>query len=254
MTERGSDDLRDDAALERALGNQPAPEADGEFRRRLREAFVSGEIDEPVDAGPAPRSSRRLLILVGATAAVLVVAAAVQWNVVVDGRGIPATDLEGLRASIATGAEVIVPETAELTLVVPGVALFELVGGTRMTLPSAVGRWLPLRARGRLHAGEVRFLSGPGFEGRELTIATPQGIAIATGTLLSVQCDEGGTCVCVLEGTVRVGVDPADLETIPPGSRKVMLATGEVKIVPAAPPHRDGIRGLEERARGRFSR
>jgi ferric-dicitrate binding protein FerR (iron transport regulator) len=129
----------------------------------------------------------------------------------------------------------------------PGIGVYELVPGTRVTLPGVPGRWWRRTVVGSVLVGEFRFKSEPGFSGSQLTLHTPEGLVEITGTLLSIQCDDSGTCVCVLEGHVRVGVDRDDLELIEPGSRKVMLRNGEVKIVPVKPMHRDGVLEFADR-------
>ena len=86
------------------------------------------------------------------------------------------------------------------------------------------------------------------FAGTELRVYTPEGLVVVTGTLLSVQSDEGGTCVCVLEGTAQVGVDEDDLEPVTPGYRKIMLRDGTKEIIPVKPMHRDGVLDFQKRA------
>jgi ferric-dicitrate binding protein FerR (iron transport regulator) len=72
-------------------------------------------------------------------------------------------------------------------------------------------------------------------------------MVVVTGTLLSVQCDTLGTCVCVLEGKARVGVDESDLEIVTPGLRKVMMRDGTKEIIPVKPMHRDGVLDFDDR-------
>ncbi|MHC4470877.1 MAG: FecR domain-containing protein [Planctomycetota bacterium] len=273
MSDREDGGIPDDADLERALRDLPGAEADEGFRERLREAFVSGAFERAADEGQEPtrRAPSRILLHSVAAAAVLagVIVAVVLGNrgpgirvfqvsgkgsVTVDGVEIPVADLDRLQASLTPGAEVSVPPSVTLDVVVPGTVLFELTGGTRMTLPTAFGRWFPREVSGRLSAGEVRIVSGPRFAGRGMRLTTPEGAVAVSGTLLSVQCDDQGTCVCVLEGTVRVGVDEADMELIPPGKRKVMLRSGKVEILPVAPPHESGVLRFVERAADRFPR
>lgn len=259
MSQREGDEIRDDADLERALRDLPVPAADPAFRDRLREQFVSGSF-------PAAGRRRRLLPWGLAAAAALLAAVGVfaVWprgepirvfdvagtgTVEVAGEEVDLADRDRLEALLAPGVEVSVPPSATLDLVVGDVALFEVTGGTRMTLPSLSGG-----VAARVDRGEVRFASGPGFPGRELRFTTPEGLVVVTGTLLSVQCDERGTCVCVLEGTARVGVSEADLEPIPAGRRKVMPRGGAASISPVAPPHEEGVLRFVERSAGRFPR
>jgi ferric-dicitrate binding protein FerR (iron transport regulator) len=114
------------------------------------------------------------------------------------------------------------------------------------------GRWFARARSARLEAGEIRFRSGPRFAPGRLVVHTPDGMAEVTGTLLSVQCDESGTCVCVLEGTVRVGTSRAALTAVAPGTRMVLPRAGEPAVSPVAPPHADGARAFDARVRGRL--
>jgi len=261
MSDRERDGFRNGEDLERALLGLPPAEPDEGFRERLREAFVSGSIR------PADRPRRRRLRALLAAAAVLLAATlggllllgdgdgyevfdvAGTGAVVLDGRAVPLDDRDEIAARLAPGVEVRVPPTATLDLRVSDRGLLELTGGTRMVLPG-----IREGIRGRVEAGELRFASGPGFGARAMVLTTPEGIVTVTGTLLSVQRDERGTCVCVLEGEVSVGRDEGDLETIPAGERKVMPAGGGTKITPIAPPHRDGLRDFATRTRDRFPR
>ena len=67
-------------------------------------------------------------------------------------------------------------------------------------------------------------MTGPGFPGRVMTIETPAGTTVLTGTLVSVVTDGIFTCVCVAEGTAQAGMSPASMEFIPAAMRKVMFA------------------------------
>jgi ferric-dicitrate binding protein FerR (iron transport regulator) len=268
MTERASAPPPEDADLERELRELPVPTADTAFRDRLRAAFVSGEIDRAADTGriralPVRRLAAAAAVLLAVGLGLWLVnrgprlellAATGEGAIVVDGREIALSDPDAIDAALTPGAEVAVPAGATLDLAVADTMALEIAGGTRMTLPSAYGRWFPSAAAGRVHSGEVRFASGPAFPGRTLRLATPDGIVVVTGTLLSVECGEGGTCVCVLEGVAKVGVDEADLEPVPPGRRKVMPRDGAAAISAIAPPHEAGIRQFAERLRGRFPR
>ena len=66
-----------------------------------------------------------------------------------------------------------------------------------------------------------------------------------TGTVFSVVCDEGVTCVCVLEGKIRVGRDASDMEEVPAALRKVMFRDGRTPLImESAPEHREGLEGF----------
>jgi ferric-dicitrate binding protein FerR (iron transport regulator) len=123
-------------------------------------------------------------------------------------------------------------------VLVDGVVLYEVAGGTRMTIPRSPGRWFNSAVECTLEVGELRIRTGPRFPGRTLRVHTPEGVAVITGTLVSVQCSDNGTCVCVAEGIAHVGVSETSLEAVAPGYRKVMLRDGTVKIIPIEPTHR----------------
>ncbi|MDH3214884.1 MAG: FecR family protein [Candidatus Krumholzibacteria bacterium] len=258
MTDR-PDHPWDDRTIARRVRDLPPAEADDAFRLKVRDSFVSGDID-----GVSPRASRAATApawrrgfrwLVPVAAAFVVLAVVVQLRgprlelldvagdgtVQVDERSLPTGDREALSRALRGGATVDVGEEVTLDLRVPRFAVYELTPGTRMTLPPAPGRWFGRAVVCSLEAGELRLKTGSRFQGAEMTVYTPHGMVVVTGTLLSIQSDADGTCVCVLEGTARVGVDEDDLEPVTPGYRKIMLKNGTVSIVPVKPMHRDGV-------------
>jgi ferric-dicitrate binding protein FerR (iron transport regulator) len=118
-----------------------------------------------------------------------------------------------------------------------------------MVLPGRPRRWFPRSLRADIEAGEVRFLTGPRFPGRTLVLSTPEGRAEITGTVVSVLRDVamGATCVCVMEGTARIGMTDADMEPVPHGMRKVMFADGRTPLVVSIlPEHRDGLTAFQK--------
>jgi ferric-dicitrate binding protein FerR (iron transport regulator) len=267
MTDDRSKKHIDDETVAKWVRELPDAEPDAEFRERLRSAFVSGEIDSPDAAAapeaPAARPSRasarapwwRWLVPVATAMAVIAVfmfnrgpaleVIEATGEVTVGGRPLAdATPLPGATVEVAAGAT--------LDIAAKGSAIYEVVGGTRMTLPESPGRWWGKAAACSLFVGELRLKTGAKFAGTELRVYTPEGLVVVTGTLLSVQCDEGGTCVCVLEGTARVGVDEADLEPVSPGFRKIMLRDGTKEIIPVKPMHRDGVLDFDDRVGSRI--
>jgi hypothetical protein len=243
--------------------------ADDSFREGLRSSFVHGELESPAaESGTYdPEGGRRwwqwAVPVVGAVAATI--AAIFILN---NGPGLRVLDvsdgsavhIDGTPAILGTGqvlragTEVVVPEGETVDLLARGVTLYEVVGGTRITLPATPGRWFNRAVVCSVFAGELRLKTGAGFAGSDLRVYTPDGIVEVTGTLLSIQCDAEGTCVCVLEGTARVGVNDDDLEPVTPGNRKIMLRDGTVKIIPVKPMHRDGVLEFNERVGDRLGR
>jgi ferric-dicitrate binding protein FerR (iron transport regulator) len=275
MTDERSQNYPNEEALPGWVGGLPRVEADQEVRERLRSAFVSGEIaDTGADAAmPLPRAARSRVrprawrwFVPAAVAAVAawflatnvdrglsldVVEVAGTGFVNVDGIDVDVADRAALSPAIREGADITLPDGATLDFTVDGSALYEVVGGTHMTVPREWGVWHRDAAACSLFAGEVRIKTNDRFAGNELRVFTPEGMVVVTGTLLSVQRDTTGTCVCVLEGMARVGVDEDDLEDVTPGFRKVMQADTTM-IVPVKDMHRDGVRDFDSRVGNRL--
>jgi ferric-dicitrate binding protein FerR (iron transport regulator) len=269
MTDETSKKRPDEATVSTWVGALPRVEADGDVRARLRSAFVSGQIEadakdaeampQPARSRARPRLWRWFVPALAAAAAVWVISVTIDRGlplevaevsgsgfVTVDGREVDAGDRAALAPAITPGAEVTIPEGVTLDLMVDDSAMFELVAGTHMTIPREWGVWHKDAAACSLFTGEVRIKTGERFVGSELNVFTPEGMVVVTGTLLSVQRGTMGTCVCVLEGTARVGVDAEDLEDVTPGLRKVMQADTTM-IVPVKPMHRDGVLDFDAR-------
>jgi ferric-dicitrate binding protein FerR (iron transport regulator) len=235
--------------LPRRLAGLAEVPLDAPVRASLRRAFQDGTLAEV----GAPRRAR--WFTVGAAAAAILLFLWVQhlgpglrWNVLespdtltVDGVVYGTTD--ALDRAVARGGVVEVPDAgSSLVLGMESSVVFELTPGSVLEVPSPTAGDEPLHLAVR--QGELRALTGPAFAGRRLAVTTPDGRVEVTGTIFSVACDAGGTCVCVLEGRLRVGVDEADLETIPAGRRKVLYRDGRTaEVSEAAPPH---VAGLED--------
>jgi hypothetical protein len=165
----------------------------------------------------------------------------------IGGTPVQLSDRARIDDDLAPGTEISLPKNATLDLIADGVVMYEVAGGTRMTVPETPGRWFGREVAFSIEAGEVRMKTGPGYPGATVRVNTPDGLVVVTGTLLSIQCDDLGTCVCVLEGTAQVGLDDADLEPVPPGQRKIMMKDGTVDIIPVKAMHRDGVLDFDAR-------
>jgi ferric-dicitrate binding protein FerR (iron transport regulator) len=258
----------------RWVGELPPVEADPAFREALRARFGTGEVAttraEPARIVLRPSRSRRprwwgLLAPVAAAAvlalvivvlnrgpALQVVETSGSGSVRINDREVPINDMAALNASVKAGARIEVPPNAAIDLMVDGVVLYELAGGTEATLPAAPGRWLGGAAEASLSTGEMRVKTGVDFAGNVLRVRTPEGIVEVTGTLLSVQCDSSGTCVCVREGVARVGSGEGDIEPVEPGYRKIMLRDGTAGIRLIEATHRDGLVDFDQRVGGKI--
>jgi hypothetical protein len=248
----------------------PNVDADAAFRERLRREFVSGEIERtavPVRRRRSSRGSRwwpwALPALVAAAVAVMILNRPPALTLIaVNGSGmarideteVSLADRDALQRALRPGATVELPDSAGIDLLSDHVVLMEATPGTRFTIPAAPGRLLHRSSTCTLIAGEVRIKTGDRFHGATLRVYTPEGLAEITSTMLSVQCDNGGTCVCVLEGTVHVGVDEADLKAVEPGYRRVMLRNGTKEIIPIQETHRNGVLDFNRRVGDRIQR
>lgn len=247
--EENADARRAEDTLRALPPAAPAPA----FRARLREAFASGTIDDaPGDAPPVAarrpggRAERFPLALAGAVAAVLVVAGAwafnpgPRWrvaeiqhahgNVIVNDDAIPADDTESLDEVLVPGATIEWDGDGDLELLSRGRLALGIAPGTHMTLPAPPPRWFFRHSAGRVETGTVRLTSGPRFHGARVTIATPEATVEMTGTTLAVIHEPMGTCVCVLEGSVRVRAGAHDMGMVPAGQRQVVFANGQPAV------------------------
>ena len=262
MTEQGRQDLTaEQVAARDAVRGLREVTADPVFRSRLAREFASGHFT-PHRVLEPERPSRVAAFLRWAyvpAAAAALLAVVFLWNrgpawevagtspggtLSINGETVSVGDSDRLDALLRPGAEIALSPRTELTLRTPGTLAIQLAPGTAMTLPGRPHRWFPRTLRTDIDAGEARFLTGPRFAGRTLVMATPEGHAEITGTVVSVLRDPamGATCVCVMEGTARIGADEADMEPVPKGMRKVMFADGrDPMVVAILPEHRDGL-------------
>jgi ferric-dicitrate binding protein FerR (iron transport regulator) len=259
----------------RWVSELPRVEADPAFRDALRARFASGELaaaqTEP-ERGASSRAPNRsprprrwgwlapaaagalalAILILNRGPALRVVETTGAGFVNISGRDVALDDMDALNAGMKTGARIEVPSNATVDLMIKDVAMVELAGGTEVTLPTSPGRWFGRAMEADLFAGEIRLKTGVDFAGNALRVTTPEGVVEVTGTLLSVQCDASGTCVCVLKGVAHAGIDEGDMEPVPPGFRKIMLRNGTVGIVPIEATHRDGVVDFDKRVGGRM--
>ena len=82
---------------------------------------------------------------------------------------------------------------------------------------------------------------------------TAEGRIKVTGTAISVYKGDDFTCVCVLEGTARIGKDEARMEDVGAGLRKVMFSGDRPsKVVDIEPHHAEELVKFLERNAGVF--
>jgi len=248
-----------------ALKALSRPSADSNVRSRLRRAFVEGTIRPGVlDLGAPsqpmrPSTARRPWFLDRRAQVGLAIAAAVtvvtvmalnrppKWEVsdasgegiaLVDGRGIPMNHRAELSAALRPGAPVRLPGGTELEIACAGNLLVQFTAGTDATVPEAPGRWFGRSVRGTIREGELRITTGPAFRGARLAIRSPEAQVEVRGTTLAVIREPHGTCICVLEGRVRVGPHGGDMIEIESGNLRFFFNDGR-------PPGSDAMRPIE---------
>jgi hypothetical protein len=223
------------------LRGTPPPAPDPEYRARLKEAFGTGAIEHPATGSPAherpdrlgpspllpptpiPIPRRRQSALwtgLAAAAAILIAVLAGVFNrgpewtltavrgegeVRLDGVAVDASDLEGMARHVRPGVQIEVPPGMEVDLMADRVMAIGLTGGTDLTVPPTPPRWFARRAELHVRSGEIRVATGPSFPGAHLDVSTPVAAIEVTGTTFAVILEPHGTCVCVLEGMVKVG-------------------------------------------------
>ncbi len=246
-----------------AVRGLPVPAADGAFRARLKAQFVDGSIREAIEwpeVAAGRFANARLVAGALAMAAILAFLAfglnrypaprAIGGNgyghVSIDGVEFPSTDLTGIDASLSEGSRVALSGGATLDIHYPGTMGWRIFSGTTVTLPERPGRWFGREIASHMEYGEISVRTGDHFGGTSLTLATDEGLALVTGTLVSVVRDSSVTCVCVHEGSVRMEAAGVDLGVIPVGKRRVLFRDGsDPVILDIAAPHRDHLIELD---------
>ncbi len=246
----------------RALG---VPRAESAFRERLKNDFASGTFE-----GRRLHPERRAIRAHAARWAALPAAAAIALVALsvlnrgpavtllnepsagyatVDGARVPAGDVPRLRRLLHPGAVVSLDDRAGLHFVIDRTLVMEVAPGTEMTVPNAPGRWLKRTVRSDVARGEVRVMTGAAFPGDRLRMRTPDAAVVVSGTVISVYADSTGTCVCVDEGTAKVGRRGGALEPVPAGKRMVVPRGGKAFLDKIAPPHQAHLKSFEDRYR-----
>lgn len=217
----------------------PTPPADPTFRERLRSEFASGAIaSRQLVARPRVRRARVAWFAAAAAAGLLltwgVLADGTSWRVESDGAGV-ALDVNGrsaeaVPATLRAGDEVQL-RTGSLDLVMPGVARLQVAEGTKLRVP-ALPRFAALRhGRARVLAGEARLATEAGYRGRRLDFDLPTASAQVTGTVMAVLIEGGQSCVCVLEGVVKMRDARGHVVRVDAGTRRSVGPEGSEAVV-----------------------
>ena len=236
--------------------------ADAAFRERLKRDFVAGRVGgRSVVALPGAWHRRGIgrLALVSAAAALLVVTVWLTdrgpgWSVLavsgegvamVEGSPVPLTDRDELARRMRPGTRLAVPAGAEIELASAAGLVVQVTAGTEFTLPATPGRWLNRTITAAVGRGEIRVTTGAAFHGARLFVETPEAVVEVTGTTLAVICEPAGTCVCVFDGAVGMGLRGGTMEMVPTGRRRFVFSDGR-------PPETDAIRPMENAKLGMF--
>lgn len=219
----------------RTLSRSPQPAAPAEFRDRLRAQFVGDVIPVPLKSpgrrGAPAHWERPAVAALGIAAALAVavmlrpgpalrlVSASGTGVVAIDGHSTALDRTAEIARRLRPGAELRMPPEGQLDLEIPGIAAFQITGGSRVILPGRPGRWSARALRVSLEEGEVRVATGPRFRGTRLQVLTPETRAIVTGTTFAVIRNRDASCVCVLDGRVAM-VGEASTDTVRSGFRR----------------------------------
>jgi len=231
-TGRGSGDVQ------QKLREAAAPRPDPAFAARLREEFLHGaavRASAPITPLEPRRKWRGFIVAATAAAAAL----ALVWSanrgpswavhtvtgtggIRMDGVVVEVADRAGLLRHLQPGVAIEVPEDSQLDLKLPGIALLQLTGGTRVVLPASPGRWFARSVQGRVDAGELRIATGPRFRGSRLRFTAATSEVTIMGTTLAILAPPEGACVCVFEGRVEMRDPSHGMAPVAEGTRRVV--------------------------------
>ncbi|MBK8232520.1 MAG: FecR domain-containing protein [Candidatus Eisenbacteria bacterium] len=113
----------------------------------------------------------------------------------------------------------------------------------------------PQTAQASVLAGEVRFVTGAQFPGNHLRLSTRAAELEVTGTTFAVILNAESTCVCVLEGAVklqpRAGAQSQSRAgwRVEAGTRRSVAVDGGTRIEPILPMERMKLEMLRDTAR-----
>lgn len=253
----------EERAVKDAVRTLPRERADDAFRARLRHEFTTGRIGRRRERVPARPWFLRPLVLApfaaGIALALLVqanrgpdwrvLAANGEGRVWVGERSFAPADTAALARALRRGGHVRIEGALTLDVAAPGVLAVALGPGGEMTLPAAPNRLWGRRMEAKVEAGDTYFTTGRAFPGAELMVTTPEARVQAVGTAFAVLRHDFGTCVCVMEGHVHVGVaGDHDMADVGEGMRRTVGKDGQVEDSPILD---DSVHRLHEQ-RGRW--
>ncbi len=280
MSERDNMDLTpEERQLQDAVRGLGEVRADDAFREKLRQQFMSGEIDaegpstesagEPVAEDNIVEMPRRrhggrwgaLIAVAAALAIIFLNQGAATWELqnvrgqgtlAINGQEVSATDRDAVAALIAPQMHLVAPEGVELDVVLGKVMVVGVAGPVDAVMPD-LPEGDPRVFQVTVNTGEFRIKTGPDFPGSQALLLTTEGRVEITGTSVAVFKNADLTCVCVLEGTALIGKDGDNLDAIPAGQRKVMFADGSDPLITTIEPgHKHGLLEFEAFNQGIF--
>jgi ferric-dicitrate binding protein FerR (iron transport regulator) len=248
MTDRESLSLvltPEEARVREILRATPAPRPNADFRARLKQEFVNGilESSAPARIVRIPWHRRPMTqwggVALAAAAALLVASVlnqAPDWQVtsihgagIVSFDGVPVATTNPIELSrhARPGVFVQVGDGVDFEIASRGMMAVEYTSGAQASLPQPPGRWFQRRSVAEVRGGEIRVVTGRDFSGARLRVETPEARVEVTGTSLAVICEPTGTCVCVMEGKVRVGTrGGTSMADVVAGRRRYVFADG----------------------------
>jgi len=276
MSDRNFDNLDEQQRLaQEAVRSLSRPEADADFRARLKAQFVAGEVPETplseADAPDHPRDvtpSRTWIPWATLTTAAALIAVLLTFNprpgpqllaangpgtVTIDGRELAFDQTGAIDEALRPGARVVVGDGAPLDIFYPGSFALRLDPGTSLLLPTPPGRWFRRTVEAPMDMGELSVRTGPALAGGGLIVRTPEGRAVIHGTLVSVFRNADLTCVCLFEGSADILTGAQDLGALPIGKRWVLFNDGsEPQLLDIMPAHLEHMQGLDATLGGLF--
>lgn len=245
--ERAESRTPEERAVKDAVRTLPRARPDEAFRARLRHEFTTGRIGRRQERVPARAWFLRPAVLAPfaagiALALLLQVNRAPDWRLLaangegrvwVGERAFAAGDSAALAQALRRGGQVRVEGALTLDVAAPGVIAVALGPGGEMTLPAAPNRLWGRRMEAKVEAGDSYFTTGRAFQGAELMVTTPEARVQAVGTAFAVLRHDFGTCVCVMEGHVHVGMaGTGDMTDVAQGMRRTVGKDGKVADSP----------------------
>ncbi len=229
----------EERAVQALLRTEPVPVPSAEFRERLRAEWMAAP---PRPARVVP--FRRAVIGLAAAAVLatffVVANRGPAWELAgVTGEGrilvgetvVPAEDAAAtLPGLLRPGTAILAGGETQIDLAIPETLVLQMAPGSRLTVPGTPGRWIGRAVTGEVATGEVRFVTGPRFDGVRLTLDAPAARIHAVGTTFAVIASPESTCVCVLEGEVRMEGAGGPAEVVAAGTRRTLF-TGRDEVV-----------------------